>query len=139
MTKTNNNLTRCRLPINLWEIFCNYSCWSFHDNKNRGLAELVVNMEAEKKKTMKAIVVGGSIAGLSCAHALINAGWEVTVVEKSLSPPTGSPTGAGLSLEPQAREVINRWLADPTILHDITFPLTVELVHSFPLLVFSLL
>ncbi|XP_020267485.1 uncharacterized protein LOC109842969 isoform X2 [Asparagus officinalis] len=84
-------------------------------------------MEAEKKKTPKAIIVGGSIAGLSCAHALISTGWEVTVIEKSISPPSGSPTGAGLSLEPQAREVINRWLGDPSILHDITLPLTIEL------------
>ena len=95
-------------------------------------------MEAEKKTSPKAIVVGGSIAGLSCAHALINSGWEVTVIEKSASPPTGSPTGAGLSLEPQVREVINQWLGDPTILHNITSPLTVELVSPstcpFPLI-----
>lgn len=78
-------------------------------------------MEGEGKRAPKAIVVGGSIAGLSCAHALIGAGWDVTVIEKTMSAPTGSPSGAGLSLEPQAIEVVNRWLGDPSILSDIAF------------------
>ncbi|CAI0444405.1 unnamed protein product [Linum tenue] len=52
----------------------------------------------------KAIIVGGSIAGVCCAHSLIHAGWKVTVVEKSPGPPTGSATGAGLGLDPQSRQ-----------------------------------
>lgn len=60
-------------------------------------------MEIDKKKnTQKAIIVGGSIAGLSCAHSLTAVGWEVIVIEKSVTPPSVNPTGAGLSLEPQA-------------------------------------
>lgn len=51
----------------------------------------------------------------------------MVVIEK-VSPPSGSPTGAGFSLEPQAREVIDRWLGDPAILHDITRPLNIELL-----------
>ncbi|KAL0905797.1 hypothetical protein M5K25_024236 [Dendrobium thyrsiflorum] len=77
----------------------------------------------------QALVVGGSIAGLSCAHALIAAGWDVRVIEKSLSPPSSSPTGAGLSLDPQAREIVSSWLSDPTILHDTSLPLDIELLQ----------
>lgn len=84
-----------------------------------------------EKRAAVAVVVGGSIAGLSCAHSLVAAGWEVVVVERTVSPPSGSPTGAGLSLEPQARGIIDRWLGDPTILHDITLPLNVELHQAF--------
>ncbi|KAJ6804378.1 uncharacterized protein M6B38_182940 [Iris pallida] len=86
-------------------------------------------MEGAGKRAPKAIVVGGSIAGLSCAHALIGAGWDVTVIEKTMSAPTGSPSGAGLSLEPQAIEVVNRWLGDPSILQDIAFSVA-TVVHQ---------
>lgn len=82
----------------------------------------------EKKRVGKAVVVGGSIAGLSCAHALIAVGWAVTVIERSGAPPSRSPTGAGLGLDPQAREIIGRWIGHPDLLHDITVPLTVDLV-----------
>ncbi|XP_020588150.1 uncharacterized protein LOC110029975 isoform X2 [Phalaenopsis equestris] len=78
---------------------------------------------AEREAPGKALVVGGSIAGLSCAHALITAGWELTVIEKSSSPSSGSPTGAGLSLDPQAREIVSSWLLDPAILNDASLPL----------------
>uniref|UniRef100_A0A6V7QPV5 FAD-binding domain-containing protein n=1 Tax=Ananas comosus var. bracteatus TaxID=296719 RepID=A0A6V7QPV5_ANACO len=81
----------------------------------------------EKKRVGKAVVVGGSIAGLSCAHALIAVGWAVTVIERSGAPPSRSPTGAGLGLDPQAREIIGRWIGHPDLLHDITVPLTVDL------------
>ncbi|CAN1828168.1 3-hydroxybenzoate 6-hydroxylase [Linum perenne] len=50
----------------------------------------------------KAIIVGGSIAGICCAHSLLLAGWQVTVVEKTPAPPTASSTGAGLGLDPQS-------------------------------------
>lgn len=87
----------------------------------------------ESQEQRKALVVGGSIAGLSCAHALIAVGWEVRVIEKSSSPPSSSPTGAGLSLDSQAREIVSSWLSDPDILHDSSLPLNIELVHVFAL------
>ncbi|OVA06554.1 Monooxygenase [Macleaya cordata] len=75
----------------------------------------------------RAAVVGGSIAGLSCAHSLIAAGWDVVVIEKSCSPQTGTPTGAGLGLDPQARKFIEHWLNQPDLLHNSTLPLTIDL------------
>ncbi|KAE8056420.1 hypothetical protein FH972_013195 [Carpinus fangiana] len=81
---------------------------------------------SEKEKP-KAVVVGGSIAGVSCAHALISAGWDVVVLEKSCSPNTGSPTGAGLGLDPLAQTLIESWLQQPELLHNSTLPLTVDL------------
>ncbi|XP_011081911.1 uncharacterized protein LOC105164824 [Sesamum indicum] len=82
-------------------------------------------MKAEKRKG-KAVVVGGSIAGLSCAHALIAARWEVVVLEKTCSPPTGCATGAGLGLDPLAQNVIQSWLKQPGILELTTLPLTID-------------
>lgn len=38
---------------------------------------------------MKAIIAGGGIAGLSSAHALHHAGWEVTILERARSLRTG--------------------------------------------------
>jgi 2-polyprenyl-6-methoxyphenol hydroxylase-like FAD-dependent oxidoreductase len=83
---------------------------------------------SEKEKP-KAVVVGGSIAGVSCAHALISAGWDVVVLEKSCAPITGSPTGAGLGLDPLAQTLIQSWLQQPELLHNSTLPLTVDLVQ----------
>ncbi|XP_031102052.1 uncharacterized protein LOC116005960 [Ipomoea triloba] len=80
----------------------------------------------EGKREGKAVVVGGSIAGISCAHALIRAGWEVVVVEKTSAPPTGSLTGAGLGLDPLARKLIESWLPQPDLLHHSTLPLTID-------------
>lgn len=77
-------------------------------------------------KKGRAIIVGGSIAGLSCAHALTLAGWEVLVLEKSSEPPARSPTGAGLGLDPQARQVIRTWLPRPSLLDDFTLPLSID-------------
>ncbi|XP_068648872.1 uncharacterized protein [Aristolochia californica] len=74
----------------------------------------------------KAVVVGGSIAGLSCAHALISAGWDVVVLEKTEAPPTGSPTGAGLGLDPLACRFLHSWLPQPQILLDATLPLAID-------------
>eukprot|EP00262_Sarcandra_glabra_P002763 TRINITY_DN1315_c1_g4_i1.p1 TRINITY_DN1315_c1_g4~~TRINITY_DN1315_c1_g4_i1.p1 ORF type:complete len:421 (+),score=50.75 TRINITY_DN1315_c1_g4_i1:92-1354(+) len=76
--------------------------------------------------TPRAVVVGGSITGLSCAHALILAGWDVVVVEKSCAPPTGSPTGAGLGLDPVARRFIETWLAYSDQLNHATLPLHID-------------
>ncbi|XP_010254282.1 PREDICTED: uncharacterized protein LOC104595300 [Nelumbo nucifera] len=79
-----------------------------------------------KASKPKAVVVGGSIAGISCAHALQAAGWEAVVLEKSSAPPTGSPTGAGLGLDPMARKFIDSWLHQPHLLHNTTLPLTID-------------
>ena len=81
-----------------------------------------------QKKKPKAIIVGGSIAGLSCAHSLILAGWDVVLLEKAYSPPTGSPTGAGLGLDPLAQRLIQNWIKQPQLLHDSTLPLTIDQV-----------
>ncbi|XP_059658077.1 uncharacterized protein LOC132304426 [Cornus florida] len=80
----------------------------------------------EAGKKPKAVVVGGSIAGLSCAHALILAGWDVVVLEKSCAPPSGSPTGAGLGLDPLAQQLIESWLGPPGLLHKASMPLTID-------------
>lgn len=82
----------------------------------------------EAKRGARAVIVGGSIAGLSCAHALITAGWGVTVIEKSTSPPSGSPTGAGLGLDPQSRDLLARWVGGTDIVRGATFPLSIDLV-----------
>ncbi|GFP96044.1 rosmarinate synthase [Phtheirospermum japonicum] len=80
----------------------------------------------EAKRKGKAVVVGGSIAGLSCAHALIAAGWEVVVLEKASSPPTGCATGAGLGLDPLSQKLIQSWLKQPHTLELNTLPLTID-------------
>lgn len=89
--------------------------------------------ESGKKPKPKAIIVGGSIAGVSCAHALVLAGWDVVVLEKTCSPPTGSPTGAGLGLDPLAQKLIESCLADSDSLRNVTLPLTIDQVHSITL------
>ncbi|KAJ6354605.1 hypothetical protein OIU77_005248 [Salix suchowensis] len=79
-----------------------------------------------EKKKAKAVIVGGSTAGVSCAHALISAGWDVVVLEKSSQPPRGSPTGAGLALDRQAINIIDSWLPQPQLLQQTTLPLTID-------------
>ncbi|VVB14058.1 unnamed protein product [Arabis nemorensis] len=79
-----------------------------------------------EKKRGKAIIVGGSIAGVSCAHTLTLAGWDVLVLEKSSEPPARSPTGAGLGLDPQARQIIKSWLPRPHLFDQITLPLSID-------------
>ncbi|KAI5393853.1 hypothetical protein KIW84_060812 [Lathyrus oleraceus] len=75
----------------------------------------------------KAVIVGGSIAGISTAHALISAGWDVLVLEKTTSPPSGSPTGAGLGLNPVSQQIIQSWISQPQqFIHNTTFPLTID-------------
>ncbi|XP_042515130.1 6-hydroxynicotinate 3-monooxygenase isoform X1 [Macadamia integrifolia] len=83
-------------------------------------------VDRKKTRKPKAVVVGGSIAGLSCAHALIAAGWDVVVLEKSTGPPSSSLTGAGLGLDPLARRFIQSWLDQPQLFHDSTLPLSVD-------------
>ncbi|KAG1335535.1 hypothetical protein COCNU_03G016540 [Cocos nucifera] len=91
-------------------------------------------MESKKVSgAPKAVVVGGSIAGLSCAHALISAGWQVTVIEKSSAAPSGSPTGAGLALDPQSVEIVGRWISNPDLVREITLPLPIDLGKSMTL------
>lgn len=79
-----------------------------------------------KNRIPKAVIVGGSIAGISCAHALIKAGWKVQILEKSTSPPTGSSTGAGLGLDPLSQSLIQSWVSKPQLLLQSTLPLTVD-------------
>ncbi|KAH9799268.1 hypothetical protein WN943_000390 [Citrus x changshan-huyou] len=78
-----------------------------------------------KKQKPKAIVVGGSIAGESCAKALVSAGWDVVVIEKTRGPPTQNPTGAGLGLDPLAQKIVQSWLHEPELLYNNTLPVTI--------------
>ncbi|KAK7320704.1 hypothetical protein VNO77_30421 [Canavalia gladiata] len=79
----------------------------------------------------KAVIVGGSIAGISCAHSLALADWDVLVLEKTTSPPTGSSTGAGLGLNSLSQQIIQSWLSQPQqFLHNITLPLTIDQNHA---------
>ncbi|KAL3361322.1 hypothetical protein AABB24_014298, partial [Solanum stoloniferum] len=83
----------------------------------------------KEKKEMgkpKAVIVGGSIAGICCAHALIRAGWDVVVIEKTPQPPTGSPTGAGLGLDPFSQKIIQSWIQQPQLLQQTTLPLVID-------------
>lgn len=80
----------------------------------------------ESKRKAKAVVVGGSIAGISCAHALISAGWDVVVLEKTRSPPTSCASGAGLGLDPLSRKQIHSWIKQPHLLQLNTLPLTID-------------
>ncbi|KAL9440110.1 hypothetical protein AB3S75_018883 [Citrus x aurantiifolia] len=81
---------------------------------------------SERMRKPKAIIVGGSIAGISCAKALILAGWDVVVIEKTRGPPTGNPTGAGIALHPLSQKIVKSWLHQPDLLHSITLPLTID-------------
>ncbi|KAI4316282.1 hypothetical protein L6164_024277 [Bauhinia variegata] len=81
-------------------------------------------MVGERKP--KAVIVGGSIGGVSSALALNLAGWEVVVIEKTNAPPTGSPTGAGLGLDPLSQRIIQSWLPQPELLQHATLPLTID-------------
>lgn len=76
----------------------------------------------------KAVIVGGSIAGICCAHALITAGWDVVVIEKTPQPPTGSPTGAGLGIDPFSHKIIQSWIQQPQLLQQTTLPLVIDQV-----------
>ncbi|KAK9029578.1 hypothetical protein V6N11_026691 [Hibiscus sabdariffa] len=93
---------------------------------NERALEIEMVENHHQKKKAKAIIVGGSIAGVSCVHALTSIGWEVSVLEKTAAPPTGSPTGAGLGLDPLSQTLITSWLADPQLLQQATLPLTID-------------
>lgn len=88
---------------------------------------------SKKEPKPKAVIVGGSIAGVSCAHAITLAGWHVVVLEKTCAPPAGSPTGAGLGLDPLAQRLIESWLGDPDSLRRATVPLTIDQVYTIAL------
>ncbi|PUZ60080.1 hypothetical protein GQ55_4G095100 [Panicum hallii var. hallii] len=70
-----------------------------------------------------AVVVGGSVAGLACAHAVAGAGWDVVVLEKAAAPAAGGGTGAGLGLDAQSMETLARWIPG----WEATLPLAVDL------------
>lgn len=78
-----------------------------------------------------AVVVGGSVAGLACAHAIAAAGWDAVVLEKAAVPAAGGGTGAGLGLDAQSMETLARWIPGWG-LDDATLPLAVDLVSPPP-------
>ncbi|KAG6555957.1 hypothetical protein Mapa_001897 [Marchantia paleacea] len=62
-----------------------------------------------RSEKLRAIIVGGSIAGLSCAHALLKSGvCRVMVLEKARAL-TGSSQGAGLGVDATACEALEDW------------------------------
>ncbi|KAM3218389.1 hypothetical protein P3L10_022919 [Capsicum annuum] len=69
--------------------------------------------ERKEMRKIKAVIVGGSIVGICSAHALIRAGWDMVVLEKTPTLPTGSPTGVGLRLDPLSHKIIESWLQQP--------------------------
>uniref|UniRef100_A0ACD5WS41 Uncharacterized protein n=1 Tax=Avena sativa TaxID=4498 RepID=A0ACD5WS41_AVESA len=73
-----------------------------------------------------AVVVGGSVAGLACAHAAAEAGWKAVVLEKAAGPAAGGGTGAGLGLDAQSMETLARWIPRWG-LDAATLPLAVDL------------
>uniref|UniRef100_A0ACD5UHD9 Uncharacterized protein n=1 Tax=Avena sativa TaxID=4498 RepID=A0ACD5UHD9_AVESA len=73
-----------------------------------------------------AVVVGGSVAGLACAHAAAGAGWKAVVLEKAVGPAAGGGTGAGLGLDAQSMETLARWIPGWG-LDAATLPLAVDL------------
>ncbi|CAJ1972110.1 unnamed protein product [Sphenostylis stenocarpa] len=88
------------------------------------------NMVGEGEKP-KAVIVGGSIAGLSTARALTLAGWDVLVLEKTILSPTGSPTGAGLGHNSLSQQNIHSWLTQSQqLLNNTTLPLTIDQNHA---------
>jgi 2-polyprenyl-6-methoxyphenol hydroxylase-like FAD-dependent oxidoreductase len=46
-----------------------------------------------------AVVVGGSMAGLACAHATTTAGWNAVVLEKAVMPAARGSMSTGLGLD----------------------------------------
>ncbi|CAM0910145.1 unnamed protein product [Alopecurus aequalis] len=82
-------------------------------------------MAAEMGKRV-AVVVGGSVAGLACAHAAAEAGWKAVVLEKAAGPAAGGGTGAGLGLDAQSMETLARWIPGWG-LDAATLPLAVDL------------
>ena len=53
---------------------------------------------------MKAVIIGGGIAGLASALALTQHGWKVEVIERA---PVFTEIGAGLSLWPNALRALD--------------------------------
>lgn len=80
----------------------------------------------EARRIAKAVVVGGSIAGISCAHALLAAGWDVVVLEKTSSPPNSCATGAGVGLDTVSVKLIEQWTQQPQLIQLLSLPMTIE-------------
>lgn len=93
--------------------------------------ESVRQREMKKRRRPRAVVVGGSIAGVSCAHALTLAGWDVVILEKSRGPPTGSPTGAGVGIDRLSQQIIASWVRQPGALRNISLPISIHQVNLF--------
>src|SRR5262245_15939226 len=58
------------------------------------------------RRTMRAVIVGGGIAGLSAAHSLLAEGFEVVVLEQAQEL---VEIGAGINLAPNATRVLRRY------------------------------
>lgn len=55
-------------------------------------------------KTPRAVIVGGSMAGLFAAHYLLRAGWDVHIYERTSGPLSGR--GAGIMTHPELRTAL---------------------------------
>ncbi|KAI3696598.1 hypothetical protein L6452_29000 [Arctium lappa] len=61
--------------------------------------------------------------------ALLSAGWEVVVLDKTTAPSTGIPTGVGLGLDHLSGRIINSWFPQQqsdNLLNDQTLTLTID-------------
>ncbi|KAK9828478.1 hypothetical protein WJX72_000211 [[Myrmecia] bisecta] len=73
--------------------------------------------------TVRVVVVGGSIGGLACAHALLKAGFEVTVLERASHI---ASAGAGLGLDRHACDILRSFgLAQQ--LEENSLPMDIEI------------
>ncbi|KAE8735440.1 Acyl-CoA N-acyltransferases (NAT) superfamily protein [Hibiscus syriacus] len=51
---------------------------------------------------------------------------KAKAIIKTSAPPTSSPTGAGLRLDPLSQTLITSWISNPQLLHQATLPLTID-------------
>ncbi|KAM7256778.1 hypothetical protein ACFE04_012519 [Oxalis oulophora] len=85
------------------------------------------------------VIVGIIMHAEACVEMLCSVSLAVGCVllklkiksQKSTAPPNGSPTGAGLGLDPLSLRLIGSWLKHPQLLHDAILPLTTDLVNNY--------
>lgn len=81
-----------------------------------------------EEEQLQVVVVGGSIAGLSCALSLLQAGCRVIVLEKAKSL---SASGAGLGLDSLSCSSLALWNLSHPLLHH-SLPLSLEQNRILP-------
>eukprot|EP00897_Mesotaenium_endlicherianum_P000456 jgi/Mesen1/10410/ME000081S09792 len=74
---------------------------------------------------LSVIIVGGSIGGLSCAHALLHAGCDVTILERAKGKVVSA--GAGLGIDRDSASALKSWGIEINV---ATLPLPREEVRA---------